>query len=369
MAQQDYYQLLGVSRDASTADIKKAYKKLAMKHHPDRTKGDKQSEDTFKKINRAYEVLSDENARARYDQFGHAGVDEQASGGEYGAGMGGFSDVFGDVFGDIFGGGQRARRGRDLQYAIEITLEEAVQGIKRSVKLTKNESCQSCSGTGAKNGTSFSHCRTCDGRGEVRAQQGFFTVKQTCPDCGGAGKIIKEVCPDCNGRGVIRASKVLSITIPPGVEDGDRMRVSGEGEAAMGGGSPGDLYVDIRVKPHDIFTREGNDLLCTIPVSFATLALGGEVQVPTLGGKAVLKVPEGTTNGKVFRLRGKGTKHLRNAKVGDLLAKLQAEIPVRLSSEQRELLEKFDRSLQAGGRRHSPAHSSWTDKVRNFFDA
>jgi len=369
MSQEDYYQLLGVSKDASAAEIKKAYKVLAMKHHPDRTKGDPESEKTFKKINTAYKVLSDPDTRARYDQFGHAGVDGQGGMGGFDMGEGGFSDIFGDVFGDIFGGGgQRVRRGRDLQYGMEITLEEAVSGMKKTVKLTKNQPCGSCRSTGAKNGASFTECRTCGGRGEVRAQQGFFTIKQTCPDCRGAGRTIKETCRDCGGRGVVRGSKTLSITIPAGVEDGDRMRLSGEGETAPGGGQAGDLYVDIRVKPHSIFTRDGNNLLCDIPVSFATLTLGGEVQVPTLGGKAALKIPEGTANGKVFRLRGKGIKNLRNPNVGDLLVKLHAEVPVKLDGAQRELLQQFEQSLQQGGRRHSPAHSSWKDKVKGFFD-
>ena len=365
---EDYYQLLGVGKDASAAEIKKAYKVLAMKHHPDRTKGDPESEKVFKKVNAAYKVLSDPDMRARYDQFGHAGVNQQSGAGGFDMGEGGFSDIFGDVFGDIFGGGQRARRGRDLQYGMEITLEEAVNGLKKAVKLTKNQPCKSCRGSGAKNGTSYSECRTCGGHGEVRAQQGFFTIKQTCPDCRGAGRTIKEPGRDGNGRGVIRGSKTLSITIPAGVEDGDRMRLTGEGEAVPGVAQAGDLYVDIRVKPHDIFTRDGTNLLCDIPVSFATLTLGGEVQVPTLGGRAALKIPEGTANGKVFRLRGKGIKNLRSHNIGDLLVKLHAEVPIKLSSEQRELLQQFEHSIAKGGSRHSPASSSWMDKVKKLFD-
>ncbi len=374
MAKQDYYELLGVARNASEAELKKAYRRLAMKYHPDRNPGDQEAEEKFKAAKEAYEVLSDPQKRAAYDQFGHAGVDPSAAAG---GGFGGFhsgasfSDIFDDVFGDIFGGrGGRSQafRGSDLRYDLDLTLEEAVQGTTVKIKIPTHVTCRSCEGSGAKPGTTPTTCTTCGGQGQVRMQQGFFSIQQTCPRCKGSGKIVTDPCGACHGQGRVRETKTLSVKIPAGVDSGDRIRLAGEGEAGEHGGPPGDLYVQIRVKPHPLFTREGNNLYCEMPISFVTLALGGELEVPTLTGRVKLKVPPETQTGKVFRLRGKGVRSIHDDGVGDLLCRVVVETPVHLSQQQKELLREFEATLQERNGKHSPKARSWLDGVKKFFE-
>jgi len=366
-----YYEVLGVSRDASEAELKKAYRRLAMKYHPDRNADNPEAEAKFKEAKEAHEVLSDPKKRAAYDQYGHAGVDP-SMGGRPGAGAGaGFEDIFGDVFGDIFGGGGRRqgpRRGSDLQYNLDLTLEEAVFGTEVKIEVPTLVACKTCHGSGARDGTSATTCTTCGGVGQVRMQQGFFAVQQTCPQCRGKGKIISSPCPDCHGQGRKQERKTLSVKVPAGVDTGDRIRLAGEGEAGEAGAQAGDLYVQMRVKPHDIFTRDDNDLFCEMPISMVTAALGGEIEVPTLDGKLRLKIPAETQSGKLFRMRGKGVKPVRGGPTGDLLCRVMVETPVHLSSKQKELLREFDRSIQKGGEKHSPQNASWTDRVKKFFD-
>ena len=370
MAKRDYYEVLGVSKNVSEAELKKAYRRMAMKHHPDRNKDDSQSEGKFKEVKEAYEVLSDARKRAAYDQFGHAGVDASMGGG--GAGPGGFGDIFDSVFGDIFGGaargGQRVYRGSDLAYDLEMTLEEAVAGNTVQIRVPTHIECESCDGSGAKAGTSPVTCNTCHGHGQVRMSQGFFSVQQTCPECRGTGKVIKEPCSDCHGQGRIKDHKTISVKVPPGVDTGDRIRLSNEGEPGLNGGPPGDLYVNVRVKKHAIFTREDADLYCEVPISIVTAALGGEFKVPTLDGKVSLKVPAETQSGKVFRLRGKGVKTVRGSHTGDLLCRVFVETPVNLTQRQKELLSELEESMQEGGKRHSPKESSWLDGVKSFIE-
>ncbi|MGD2081464.1 MAG: molecular chaperone DnaJ [Chromatiales bacterium] len=375
MSKRDYYEVLGVSKNASEAEIKKAFKRLAMKYHPDRNPDDQEALDRFKEGREAYEVLGDAQKRAAYDQFGHAGVDPSMGGGAgFGGGFGGasFSDIFGDVFGDIFGGGRgpggRANRGADLRYNLELSLEEAVAGTTVKVRVPTLTECSACDGSGAKSGTQPRTCPTCGGMGQVRMQQGFFSVQQTCPRCRGQGSVIEDPCPSCNGQGRVEEQKTLSVKIPPGVDTGDRIRLAGEGEAGVQGGTPGDLYVQVNIKPHEIFVREDNNLLCEVPIAFVAAALGGELEVPTLDGKVVLKIPEGTQTGKLFRLRGKGIKPVRGGPTGDLLCRVVVETPVHLTAEQRELLETFEETMKKGGKKHSPHSSSWLDGVKRFFE-
>ncbi|MFA6052523.1 MAG: molecular chaperone DnaJ [Methylobacter sp.] len=375
MAKEDYYKLLGVDKNASDAEIKKSYRSKAMKFHPDRNKDNPtEAEAKFKQIKEAYEVLSDPKKRAAYDQFGHAGVDSSMGGGRHGGFGGGesFSDVFGDVFGDIFGGGRQQRssvqRGADLRYNLELSLEEAVFGTDAKVRVPVLVACGECSGTGAKKGSSPVICSTCHGHGQVRMQQGFFSVQQTCPTCQGSGKQIKDPCGSCRGQGRVQETKTLSAKIPAGVDTGDRIRLAGEGEAGINGGPTGDLYVQIQVKEHAIFTRDGANLYCEVPISFPTACLGGELEVPTLNGKVMLKIPAETQTGKLFRLRGKGVKPVRGGGVGDLLCKVQVETPVHLTKEQKALVEQLSASLSGSGKHHSPQESSWTDGVKSFFD-
>jgi molecular chaperone DnaJ len=379
MPKRDYYDILGVPRNADEDDIKKAYRKLAMKHHPDRNQGDKAkaSEEKFKEAKEAYEMLTDPQKRAAYDQYGHAGVDPNMGAGR-GAGpegFGGFAEAFGDIFGDIFGGaaggrragGQQVYRGNDLSYAMEITLEEAARGKDTQIRIPSWESCETCKGSGAKPGTSPKTCNTCNGSGTVHMRQGFFSIQQTCPHCHGSGKIIPEPCTTCNGAGKIKKQKTLEVKIPAGINEGMRIRSAGNGEPGTNGGPSGDLYIEIRVKPHDIFERDGDDLHCTVPVGLTTVTLGGTIDVPTLGGNAEIELPEGTQHGKTFRLRGKGIKGIRSSYPGDLYAHISVETPVKLTEHQRKLLKELDESLRKGGDRHSPNEKSWADRVKDLF--
>jgi len=372
MAKRDYYEVLGVKRNAPGDEIKKAYRRLAMKFHPDRNRDDADAEQKFKEAKEAYEVLSDSDKRAAYDQFGHDGVRGGAGfGGGGGFNAEGFADIFGDVFGDIFGGGRRSSqvfRGADLGYELRLDLEQAVRGDSITIDVPTQIVCDDCSGSGARKGSDPVKCSTCGGAGQVRMQQGFFSIQQTCPACKGAGTVITDPCSQCHGRGRIAKTKTLSVKVPAGVDDGDRIRLSGEGEAGRNGGPPGDLYVEIRVNPHKLFTRDGADLTCEVPISVAAAALGGEVELPTLDGHVSLKIPGGTQSGKVFRLRGKGVTTVRDRRVGDLYAKVAVETPVNLTEDQKSLLRRFDESLQSGGERHSPRAGGWLDTVKRFFD-
>ena len=372
MAKRDYYQVLDLPKTASEADIKKAYRRLAMKYHPDRNPGDHEAEERFKEAKEAYETLTDAQKRAAYDQFGHAGVDGMRGGG--GGGFDprdAFGDIFGDVFGDIFGGGRRGRsqvyRGADLRYELELDLEQAVFGDTAGVEFTTLAECEECSGSGASKGSTPETCDTCRGAGQVRMQQGFFTVQQTCPRCHGRGQVVSDPCGKCRGQGRVRKQKTLSVKVPAGVDTGDRIRLSGEGEAGRNGGPAGDLYVEVRVREHAIFERDGSHLSCEVPVSFARAALGGSNDVPTLDGTATIKVPPETQSGRVFRLREKGIKPVRGGPTGDLFCRVVVETPVNLTREQKELLQKFEDSLQKDGKRHHPREESWLDGVKRFF--
>lgn len=371
MAKQDYYEILGVARNASEAEITKAFRRLAMKHHPDRNSGDKGAEARFKETKEAYEILSDAQKRAAYDQFGHAGVNSSAAaGGFHGAGNQNFSDIFGDVFGDIFGGARRGGqsfRGADQRYTLELSLEDAVHGTEVRIRVPTIEACGACKGSGAKPGTTSTTCRTCAGHGQVRMQQGFFSIQQTCPHCRGSGKIISEPCTACDGAGRVQGAKTLSVTVPAGVDESDMIRLSGEGEAGEHGGPSGDLFVQVRLKPHPLFKRDGDNLYCEMPISFATATLGGELDAPTLEGRAAIKIPPGTQSEKTFRLRGKGVRNVRSGHVGDLYCRVSIETPVNLTTEQKDLLREFDGSLCAGGARHSPRAQSWVDRIKNLF--
>ena len=374
MSKRDYYEVLNVARNASEAEVKQAYRRLAMKLHPDRNPGDQVAEERFKEAKEAYEVLSDSRKRTAYDQFGHAGVDGTAGGGFGGFGEAAdLGDIFGGVFRDIFGGmrgggGGQNYRGADLRYTLELTLEEAVFGTTAKIRVPTLVSCATCAGSGAKPGTKPTTCPTCRGAGQVRMQQGFFSIQQACPRCQGRGTIIPDPCETCRGSGRIEEQKTLSVKVPAGVDNGDRIRLTGEGEVGEHGGSSGDLYVQIQVKPHPIFTREDNDLYCEVPIGFHTAALGGELEVPTLDGRLSLKIPPETQTSKVFRLRGKGVKPVRGGPTGDLLCRIVVETPVNLTREQKELLEKFAATMEASGERHTPQQGSWLDGVKKFFE-
>ena len=372
MAKRDYYDVLGVSRTASADEIKKSYRRLAMKFHPDRNRDDEDAATKFREAKEAYDVLRDADKRAAYDRFGHDAVNRGAGGGMGGFGPEGFGDIFGDVFGDIFGAGRQRGsqvfRGADLGYELSLDLERAVRGDTATIEVPTQVSCDTCGGSGAKKGSEPATCSTCGGAGQVRMQQGFFSIQQTCPACKGAGTQITDPCGECHGRGRVRRTRTLSVKVPAGVDDGDRIRLAGEGEAGRNGGPAGDLYVEIRVRPHKLFTRDGADLACEVPVSFATAALGGEIELPTLDGHVTLKVPAGTQSGKVFRLRGKGVTTVRDPRVGDLFAKVAVETPVHLTDEQKELLERFDETLKAGGEKHNPRTGGWLDTVKRFFE-
>ena len=375
MAKRDYYEVLGVNRDASDDDLKKAYRRLAMKHHPDRNPDNAKAEEHFKEAKEAYEILADPDKRTAYDQFGHAGVDQSAGMGAGGAaGFGGFADAFGDIFGDIFGGAAgRGRsnvyRGADLRYNLEVSLEEAARGTETRIRIPTMEECETCHGSGAKPGTEPVSCPTCHGHGQVRMTQGFFSIAQTCPKCHGSGKVVQNPCTSCSGNGRIKRQKTLSVKIPSGVDEGDRIRLSGEGEAGVNGGPSGDLYVVIHVRQHDVFSRDGNNLHCEMPVSFTKAALGGEIEIPTLDGYAKIKIPAETQSGKVFRLRGKGIKGVRSSSYGDLMCHVVVETPVRLTARQKELLAELEEINQSDGSHHNPRAKSWMDKVKDFFEA
>jgi len=375
MPKRDYYEVLGVSKDAAERDIKKAYKRLAMKLHPDRNQGDKGKEEEFKEVKEAYEILTDDQKRAAYDQYGHAAFEQGGNGGGgggFGGGFGGAQD-FGDIFGDIFGGGrgggrqQRQQRGSDLRYNLELTLEEAVKGKTLEIKVPTYVTCEPCDGSGAKKGTSVKTCSTCNGHGQVQMRQGLFAVQQTCPTCNGKGKVISDPCNSCHGQGRVQKNKTLSVKIPPGVDTGDRIRLSGEGEAGEHGAPAGDLYVQANVKAHKIFERDENDLYCEMPISFTTAALGGEIEVPTLAGKVKLKIPKETQTGKMFRLRGKGVKSVRSHATGDLMCKVVLETPVSLSGDQADLLRQLETKMGTNSK-HSPKESGFFDSVKSFFD-
>jgi molecular chaperone DnaJ len=373
MAKRDFYETLGVAKNASDEELKKAYRKLAMKWHPDRNPDSKEAEEKFKAAKEAYEVLSEPEKRAAYDRFGHAGVDPNAAGMGGGAGGAAFSDAFGDIFGEIFGGARRGGggpqvyRGADLKYSMEITLEQAANGFETEIRVPSWETCEPCKGTGAKPGTSPTTCRTCSGTGAVRMQQGFFSVQQTCPTCHGTGQEITDPCKACDGVGRTRKTKTLSVKIPAGIDDGMRIRSAGNGEPGVNGGPSGDLFVEIHIKPHKIFQRDNDDLHCELTIPFTTAALGGDVQVPTLSGKAEITIPDGTQSGKTFRLRGKGVKGVRAGYPGDLYCHVIVETPVRLNDTQKDILRQFEKSLGEGGERHSPQSKSWTDRVKEFF--
>jgi molecular chaperone DnaJ len=373
MKQRDYYELLDVSRSADEGEIKKAYRKLAMKYHPDRNPDDPSSEEKFKEIQQAYAILSDKKKRTAYDQFGHAGVDPSMGGG--GSGFGGFGDVFEDIFENIFSGGRgqqgrqsRGHRGSDLQFNIQLSLEEAAAGKDVEITVPRHGTCTTCHGSGAKKGTTPKTCETCNGMGQVRIQQGFFSIQQTCPSCHGEGSVISDPCSSCHGHGRVRESKKLTVKIPAGVDNGDRVRLSGEGEAGSQGGGAGDLYVQINVKKHSIFERQDNDLHCEVPISFVVAAVGGSIEVPTLEGRVTLKIPAETQTGKVFRLRSKGMKSVRGHGQGDLLCKVVLETPVNLSREQKDLFTQLQTSLEDTKANHSPRSTSWFAGVKKFFE-
>ncbi|HOX88692.1 MAG TPA: molecular chaperone DnaJ [Burkholderiaceae bacterium] len=382
MSKRDYYEVLGVARDASDEDLKKAYRRLAMKHHPDRNNGEKDSEAAFKEVKEAYEVLCDGNKRAAYDRYGHAAFDPRAGGpsgpGGFGGGaegMGGFADAFGDIFSEIFGGGRagggrsNVYRGADLRYNMELTLEQAARGYATEIRVPSWDECGTCHGSGAKPGTQAKTCGTCGGQGSVRMAQGFFSVQQTCPTCHGKGKVIPEPCTTCHGHGRLKTQKTLEVSIPAGIDEGQRIRLAGKGEPGLNGGPAGDLYVEIHIAAHDVFQRDGDDLHAELPLSFATATLGGEVEVPTLEGRATVPVPEGTQTGKTFRLRGQGIQGLRTGHRGDLYIHVIVETPVRLTDKQKKLLREFDESVRAGGDKHSPHTKSFMDRMKSFFTA
>jgi molecular chaperone DnaJ len=374
MSKRAYYETLGVARNASDEELKKAYRRCAMKHHPDRNPGDAAALEAFKECKEAYEVLSEPAKRRLYDAHGHAAFEQGmggGGGGGHGAGFGDMGDIFGDIFGNIFGGGgpgRGPRRGADIGYVMELDLEEAVAGIEKRIEIPTLAPCEPCKGTGSEDGK-LETCTTCQGHGQVRMQRGIFTMQQPCPHCGGRGQIISNPCKACHGNGRVEEEKVLSVKIPAGVDNGDRIRLAGEGEAGPVGTAPGDLYVEVRVRPHDIFVRDGDDLHCDVPIRISQAALGDTVRVPTLGGEAEIRIPAETQTGKVFRLRDKGVKSVRSRRPGDLYCKAVVETPVNLTAEQRTLLEQFEATFVGdGARKHSPKSSTFLDGVKGFWD-
>ncbi|MFD0738150.1 molecular chaperone DnaJ [Lysobacter koreensis] len=369
MSKRDYYEVLGVARNASDEDLKKAYRRSAMKHHPDRNPGDHSSEAAFKECKEAYEVLTDAGRRRAYDQHGHAAFEHGMGGG--GQGHADMGDIFGDIFGNIFGGGGGARaprRGADIGYVMELSLEEAINGVEKQIEIPTLDECDSCDGSGSADGK-VETCATCHGRGQVRFQRGIFSMQQACPHCDGRGQSISNPCGDCRGQGRVERTKTLQVKIPAGVDNGDRIRLAGEGEAGPAGSPPGDLYVDVRVREHEIFQRDGDDLHCDVPIRISQAALGDTIRVPTLGGEVELRIPFETQTGKLFRLRDQGVKSVRSRKVGDLYCRVVVETPVNLTPEQRELLEKFEATFVGeGARKHSPRSSTFLDGVKGFWD-
>jgi len=368
----DFYDTLGVGRDADEKALKSAYRRLAMKYHPDRNPGDAAAEHKFKEANEAYETLKDPQKRAAYDRVGHAAFENGGMGGAGFAGAGGFADIFEDIFGDMMGGARGRRgpggreRGADLRYNLEITLEEAFAGKTAQIHVPTSSTCEVCSGTGAKPGTSPETCPTCGGSGRVRAAQGFFSIERTCPTCGGRGQVIKDPCDNCGGQGRVTQERSLSVNIPAGIEDGTRIRLTGEGEAGFRGGPAGDLYIFISVRPHEFFQRDGADLYCKVPISMTTAALGGQFEVGTLDGSHTrVKVPEGAQPGKQFRLKGKGMPVMRQAQMGDLYIQIAVETPQKLSKRQRELLTEFE---QISAKENSPQSAGFFNRMKDFFD-
>lgn len=367
-AQRDYYDVLGVSKNASDADIKKAFRRLAMKYHPDRNPDDKKAEEKFKEAKEAHDILSDQQKRAAYDQFGHAGVSTSA-GGPDAQGFSGFGDIFDSVFGDVFGAqGRGGQHGANLRYDLELNLEEAIAGSTIKIRVPRLVSCNECSGSGARPGSSPVQCPSCNGAGQIRMQQGFFSVQQTCPKCRGKGNTINDPCRACHGQGRVRDSRTISVKVPPGVDTGDRIRLAGEGEAGEFGAPAGDLYVHVIVREHEIFTRDGADLYCEVPISFTSAALGRDIEIPTLDGKVKLRVPPETQSGRLFRLRGRGVRPVRSSARGDLLCRVAVETPVNLSRKQKDLLESFEASMADNDTRFRPRASKWFDSVKNFFN-
>ncbi|HRP73834.1 MAG TPA: molecular chaperone DnaJ [Luteimonas sp.] len=373
MSKRDYYEVLGVARTASEEDLKKAYRRCAMKYHPDRNPGDHEAEVRFKECKEAYEVLSDGGKRRMYDQHGHAAFEHGMGGGNAGPGFGGadMGDIFGDIFGNIFGGGggrSGPRRGADVGYVMELDLEEAVAGLEKRIEIPTLAECGDCAGSGSED-RKLETCSTCHGRGQVRFQRGIFSMQQPCPHCHGRGQTIAKPCKSCHGNGRVEEEKVLSVKVPAGVDNGDRIRLAGEGEAGPAGAQAGDLYVEIRVRPHEIFERDGDDLHCEVPIRISQAALGDSVRVPTLGGEAEIRIPAETQTGKVFRLRDKGVKSVRSRAPGDLYCKVVVETPVNLTAEQRDLLEQFEATFSGeNARRHSPRSSTFLDGVKGFWD-
>ena len=369
----DYYETLGVSRQADVGEIKKAYRRLAMKYHPDRNAGDAEAERHFKEVKEAYEVLLDDQKRAAYDQFGHAGVN--GTGGGFGGGFGsgaGFSSIFDDIFGgSTFSqsgrGSSGAYAGRDLEYTLELTLEEAVSGVEKHIRVTMPRECTTCNGSGAAPDAKVEECSSCHGVGEIRMQQGIFSVRQTCPHCGGQGRRVSERCSDCGGEGRVRKARELSVKIPAGVDHGDNIRLAGEGDAGGRGGPAGDLYVRIKVKSHRLFKRDGANLLLEVPIPLATAVLGGEVEIPGLDRHFKLKVPTGTQNRQQLRIRGKGIKPVRGSVCGDIVCRVQVEVPVNLTDEQKELMRKFDAALESSRKKHTPKTDTWINNIKGFF--
>jgi len=371
----DFYEILGIAKNATDDEIKKAYRKMAMKYHPDRNPDSKDAEANFKEAKEAYEMLSDPQKKAAYDQYGHAGVDPNM-GGFGGAGAQGFGDAFGDIFGDIFGNarggnsrsGPQVYRGSDLRYSMEISLEEAAKGHETQIRVPGWNNCEVCTGSGAEPGTKVETCSTCGGQGQVRVSQGFFSMQQTCPKCRGQGQFIPKPCKKCSGEGKIKQQKTLEVKIPAGIEDGMRIRLTGHGEPGVNQGPPGDLYVEVHIKAHSVFERDGDDLHFQMPISFATACLGGTVEVPTLAGKASFDVAEGTQTGRTFRLRGKGIKGIRSTIPGDLYVHVQIETPIKLNDQQRQLIRDFDGSLKSDSFKHNPQEKGWFDRVKQFFN-
>jgi len=383
----DYYEVLGVAKSASADEVKKAFRKLAVQYHPDKNPGDKKAEEKFKEINEAYETLSDGQKRKMYDQFGHAasnmgggGQGPFGAGGPFGGGgFGGsadFGDIFGDIFGDLFGGGggrggrsrgRRARAGADLETQVDITFEEAYRGVEKVITINKRVECETCHGSGAKPGTQPVTCKVCNGRGEVTFQQGFFAVSRPCTHCHGTGQVIESPCQTCRGSGKVKKTTQLSVTIPAGIDSGQRLKLSNEGEAGENGGPSGDLYIVVNVLDHDFFRRDGAEIICDVPITFAQAALGSEIEVPTLDGKVSMKIPAGTQSHKTFRLKGKGLPHLGRGGRGDQLVRVMVEVPSRLSAEQAEALRKFDELSQKDSKAH-PMHNGFFERVRRIFE-